>query len=241
MRLAAVQYRPPKAEPEAARAGLCALVDEAGALGARLIVCPEMATTGYVWESPEEILPHAEPAGGPTSRALGKLAAKHRAWVVSGFAETDGEHLYNSALILTPKGQLLGVYRKVLLYDLDHTWARGGDRRVLVQTDLGVMSPSICMDLNDPGYTQHLAQHRPKLVAFCTNWLEQGHDILPYWRERLGAWRGWFVAANTWGTERGVQFYGRSAILNPKGEAVVMAPPEGDAVLIAEAPDLAAK
>lgn len=241
MRLAAVQYRPPKAAPEEARSRLCALVDEAGSSGARLIVCPEMATTGYVWSSPDEILPHAERAGGPTSRALGLLAAKHRAWVVSGFAEIDGEHLYNSALILTPEGQLAGVYRKVLLYDLDHTWARRGDRRVLVETELGVMSPSICMDLNDPGYTLHLAQHRPKVVAFCTNWLEQGLDILPYWRERLGRWRGWFVAANTWGVDRGVRFYGRSAILNPKGQAVAMAPPEGDAVLIAEAPDLAAK
>ncbi len=75
-RFAAVQYRPPKGEPDAARADLVRLVDEAGRQGAEFIVCPEMATTGYVWSDPGEIRPHCEPARGPTLEALAQKSAK---------------------------------------------------------------------------------------------------------------------------------------------------------------------
>lgn len=241
MKLAAVQYRPPKGRPDVARDRLAAWVAEAGARGAELIVCPEMATTGYVWPDAAALAPHAEAADGPTFQALSAVARRYRAWVVCGYPERAPEGLYNAALVIGPDGGLVVSYRKVLLYEADHTWAIPGQRRVLVSAPgLGRISPSICMDLNDPGHTWHLALHRPEVVAFCTNWIDEGQDILPYWRERLGPWRGWFVAADTWGVEEGVRFYGRSTILSPAGEPVLMAEAEGDALLLVDTEDQSA-
>ena len=48
MKLAAVQYRPPKARPARARADLVRLAGAAVDAGAGLVVLPEMATCGYV-------------------------------------------------------------------------------------------------------------------------------------------------------------------------------------------------
>ena len=250
MKLAAVQYRPPKGRPDAARLDLARLIDEAGQRGAGLIVCPEMATTGYLWDSPAKLGPHTEPARGPTFAMLAGRARRHAAWIVCGFAErfvhvgrtgpAGGAvaTLFNSALVVTPDGSLATCYRKVLLYDADLAWAAPGWRRPVCQAAFGGLAPGICMDINDPRFAAHLRETRPTVVAFCTNWIAEGLPVRPYWRERLLGWRGWFVAANTWGTDGDVGFSGESAILDPSGRAVAVGPAEGDAVVVADAPDL---
>lgn len=232
--VAAVQYRPPKGDPDRARRELVERVGQALQQGARLVVCPEMATSGYVWRDADEIAPFAEPADGPTRAALAPLAQAHGAWVVCGFPERSPEGaLYNSALVMGPEGRFAN-YRKVLLFDEDKSWAQAGERRLLVQTEHGVMAPGICMDINDDGFTAMLREHQPPLCAFCTSWVDEGLDILPYWRWRLLGWQGVFVAADCWGEDRGVRFYGRSAILGPGGQVLAMAPATGDAVLVAQ-------
>jgi predicted amidohydrolase len=244
MRLAAIQYRPPKGAPERARVELQALIREAGRAGADLIVCPEMATTGYVWSSPAEIGPHTEPARGPTFQMLAASAREVKSWIVCGFAERFAWPaaqkagaptrwtLYNSALVVNPEGQLVTCYRKVLLYSADTTWANPGWRRSVTPTHFGTMSTGICMDINDDGFTDFLREVNPDVVAFCTNWVSEGLDVAAYWRERLQGWSGWFVAGNTWGEDRGTRFSGRSAILGPDGQTRAELGPEGDGLLL---------
>ena len=129
------------------------------------------------------------------------------------------------------------MYRKNLLFELDRTWADTGHERVLVETPWGRLAPAICMDLNDDRFVRWLCHESPEILAFCTNWLDQGVDILPYWRARLYGWSGWFVAADAWGVDGGLRMYGRSAILGPRGRLVALAESEGDAVLLGGGPD----
>jgi predicted amidohydrolase len=248
MRLAAIQYKPPKGRVAQARQELVTLVEAAGQEGAQIIVAPEMATTGYVWSSPQEIAPHTEPARGPTLEALAPLAQKFGAWIVCGFAERfvhpqghlpperrrNLASLYNSALVINPEGELATCYRKVLLYTADTTWANAGTRRPLCPTSLGTLTPAICMDVNDDELIRFLVETSPDFLAFCTNWVEEGEAVHAYWRNRLAPWRGWTIAANTWGTDRGTRFSGRSAIFDPDGKVVTEAGPEGNAVIVAE-------
>ncbi len=248
MRLAAIQYKPPHGRPGIARDAMLALADEAGSAGAELIVFPEMATTGYLWQSPRELLPHAEPARGPTFRGLSDVARRHAATIVCGLPERftypealDPEakgrritRLYNSAIVITPEGALATCYRKVLLFEADRRWASAGRRRLLCPTPLGPMAPAICMDINDPAFVRFLLLEAPAVVAFCTNWIAEGEPVHPYWRERLFGWSGWFIAANTYGPEGDVVFSGESAIIAPGGRVVAKAPPEGDHILIAD-------
>jgi predicted amidohydrolase len=249
MKLAAIQYKPPKGKPEQARRELLVLVEAAAEQGADLIVCPEMATTGYVWPSPQEIGPFAESPRGPTFQLLAQVARDSGAWIVCGFAERfdhppeavgpSGElrqvsSLYNSALVITPEGELATCYRKCMLFMADESWANPGWRRVVVPTHVGRVVPSICMDLNDPEFVQFLADVSPDLIAFCANWVDEGDDVHAYWRQRLQGFTGWFVAANSWGEDGGIQFSGRSAIIAPNGDVVAQAEAEGDEVLVVE-------
>jgi len=69
---------------------------------------------------------------------------------------------------------------------------------------------------------------RPQLVCFPTNWVDEGRDdIHRYWANQLRGWDGWLLAADRWGEEDGIGFWGRSAILKA-GEVRVEAGPEGD-------------
>jgi len=246
MILSAIQFRPPKGRPHAARLALRVLIDEAGQQGADVIVCPEMATTGYIWKSPAELGPHAERPRGETFRMLADAARTHSAWIVCGFPELfihparqsrTGKAmatLHNSAMVVSPLGELVTCYRKVLLYEADESWASPGWRRSVVPTAFGPMVPGICMDLNDDGFVGFLHEIEPRVVAFCTNWLEEGAPVHAYWQMRLRGVRSHVAAANSWGDDGEVTFCGRSAILGPHGDVLVEAPPEGDTVLVAE-------
>jgi hypothetical protein len=96
---------------------------------------------------------------------------------------------------------------------------------MLCESAFGLLAPAICMDLNDPGFPRFLEAQSPAIVCFATNWVEEeGFEVLPYWRERSDPGRASFVAADTWGGRRGVQFHGCSVILGANREVLAEAP-----------------
>lgn len=229
-RIAALQFKAHKDQPDASLAALCLLIDQAAAAGAELVVCPEMAYTGYLFENAPAILPRCEPMQGGAFPRLSELAARHGIYLVCGYPEiaapesgasdTVPPRLYNSARVLSPDGALLYNYRKRLLFTADTTWATAGDTPYpILPTPFGRLTVGICMDLNDDRFTEFLVREGPLCVAFCTNWLDEGHDVLPYYCYRLQGFIGTFIAANTYGPETSpghspTRFCGRSTILS---------------------------
>lgn len=83
----------------------------AAADGARLLVTSELYLTGYTPEAGFDAL--AEPADGPSARAVSALAARHGLAVVHGYAERGADgRLHNSAALTGPDGTPLAHYRK---------------------------------------------------------------------------------------------------------------------------------
>jgi protein N-terminal amidase len=233
MRVAAVQFKATYADPAASRARVESRMVEARTAGVDLIVLPEMAFTGYVFAGPSALEAVAEPADGPTYAWASEQARRARCWVVVGFPERAADRLFNSALVVDPAGGLAFCYRKTLLFDADRTWATPGDsgyRRF--ETDAGSFAVGICMDLNDPRFLLWAWRQRLDVLAFPTNWIEEGLDVHAYWRERTEGSGAGLAAANTWGPERGVEFSGRSALM-AGGEVVAAARRRGDACLVA--------
>lgn len=230
MRVAAVQYRARRDDLEASRRALVRRAEEAAA-GSDLVVMPEMAVTGYVFDDRAEASAVAEAPDGPTFRALAPVARRHGAWLVVGFPERAGERLYNSALVIAPDGALRGVYRKTLLYTADTPWAHPGDSGYLAFPVAGRrVGVAVCMDLNDDRLVQWLRAAQIDVLAFPTNWVEEGEPVWPYWAWRVDATGCALVAANTWGHDRGTTFSGRSLVLQRR-RALAGAPFEGDGVL----------
>ncbi|MEZ4317457.1 MAG: carbon-nitrogen hydrolase family protein [Myxococcota bacterium] len=249
MRVAAIQF---KAKTDRI-AGLAALVAEVRRVGAGrdLVVCPEMAVVGYAWTSLEAVRTVAEPADGPTARAFSRAAADSGCWVVVGFAELDGERVFNSALVIDPSGTVRFVYRKTLLFEADQPWATPGDSGYRAfDTGKGRFGVGICMDLNDDRFLDWAGRERVDVLAFPTNWTQEDSVMWDYWRHRL--YTGWpaewgveprvanrarvdavLVGANSYGAEGAWQLRGESAILS-WGRVYATAPSTGDAVITAD-------
>ncbi len=100
-------------------ARIVALLEQAAAGGARLVVFPELALTTFFprWLlTPAELDAFTEPAMPNTAvRPLFDRARELGVGFSIGYAERAGDRLFNSAILVAPDGRTLGTYRKVHL------------------------------------------------------------------------------------------------------------------------------
>lgn len=245
-----MQFRARRGALEASRRALvaqarAAVLDAQGRpAGLDLLVLPEMAATGYLFESPARARQVAEPAKGPTWEALGPVAREGGCWLVVGFPELAADRLFNSALVIDPGGGLVCCYRKTLLFEADWSWASPGDSGYAAfDTEGGRVGVGVCMDLNDDRFVQWAAGAGLQAIALPTNWLEERGkvDLWRYWAWRCAPASCGLVAANSWGQEGSIRFAGRSALLDAGGRVLASGPPRGDATVQARLPANAAR
>ncbi len=201
-RVAAIQYEPVLGEKEKNVDDLLRLVEEAAQHDARLIVLPEMATTGYCWESRSEIAPYVEPIPGSTTDRFQRLATTYNCFIAIGLAEIDPatDVYYNSVVLLGPEG-LVGSYRKIHSYISEPRWARDGDLGMPVwDTPLGRLAPMICMDAMYFEAARTPALHGADVLLFPTNWLDEKCPS-SWWMARAFENGVYLIAANRYGCE----------------------------------------
>ena len=72
----------------------------------------------------------------------------------------------------------------------------------------------ICMDLNDPRFIEFCSRTDVDLIAFPTNWIDEGKPVINYWAALLqGMNRATLLAANSYGVDGDYTLSGHSAIL----------------------------
>ena len=225
IRVSCIQFEPQIGAVAANMARASDLVRAAAAEGSRLIVLPELASTGYVFESRAEAAALAEPVPhGPTSRAWAALAAELGVHIVAGIAESAGDALFNAAVIVGPEGYI-GTYRKAHLWDQENVLFAKGDLGFPVfDTALGKVGVAICYDGWFPETFRQLALGGAEIVCIPTNWVPMpdqpvGEAAMANTLHRAAAHsNGIFIAcADRVGVERGQPFEGQSLIIGPKG------------------------
>src|SRR5579864_7476306 len=131
IRVAAVQMEPRLGDVSANRAAILHKLREAATAGARLVVFPECALTGYGFASKAEALEHAEPIPGPSVRQVASACAElggGGVCAVFGLLERDGPRLFKACVLVNESG-LIGSYRKIHLPFLGvDRFADPGDR-----------------------------------------------------------------------------------------------------------------
>src|SRR5437870_6102546 len=217
-RVAAIQYEPMLGEKEKNVADLFHLVEEAAQHNARLIVLPEMATTGYCWESRSEIAPYVESVPGPTTDRFQQLATHYDCYIALGLAEVDpATDVYYNCMALIGSQGLIGTYRKIHSYISEPRWARDGDLGMPVwETPLGRLAGLICQDAEFFESARVPALHGADVLLFPTNWLDEKSPS-GSWIARAFENGVYLIGANRYGSERGIQFSGGSCIVNPDG------------------------
>jgi len=217
LKVASIQYRAIPSNKEENIRCLSDLVSEAAVNNARIIVLPEMCTTGLNIHNRAESEILAETIPGPATNAFAMIARRYKAYIVLGLAESDltTRKFYNSQVILGPDGLIIGKYRKIHLFGPDLNWAETGDLGYQsVNTEWGKIGLGICCDINYWEFINYLSEAQVGILVFSTNWV--GDDLpFQYWSEMVAGCNFYFIAANNWGEDGGFHFSGGSTILAP--------------------------
>ncbi|MEM3536957.1 MAG: nitrilase-related carbon-nitrogen hydrolase, partial [Candidatus Korarchaeum sp.] len=141
-------------------------IELASNVEADLLVFPELFNTGYLFLSREEVMKLSEDTDGFTVRSMSAFSAEHSTAVIAGFAEREGDRVYNSAVVIDESGDLRGVYRKTHLFFEEKLLFDPGDTgfRVfeLAGMRVGVM---ICFDWVFPESARTLALLGAQVIA----------------------------------------------------------------------------
>ena len=228
VRVAVLQTAAEPGEVAANVEGLVALIEEHGP-GVDLVVAPELATTGYDLElltvRGREL---AEPADGPTARRLVELATRVGATLVVGFLEQDGDHLYDSLLMVSPSGPL-GVYRKSHLYPPELAVFSAGTALDVVQTPAGVVGPLVCFEHAFPDVATTLALAGAQILVIPSA-VPLDYEHLLHLRTRARAQDNQVFAIGCNMTGNG--FAGRSLVADPRGEVLAEAGEEPTVLIV---------
>ena len=213
-----------------------AAAERAAAGGARLMVAPELAVTGY--GAGEAIRRLAEPADGPQVRRLQALSKTQGLAIVAGFAERAGEAIFNSLVMVEGEAEPT-VYRKTHLYgDYERALFTPGQLQSALRDFLGVkLGFLICYDVEFPENLRRLARAGADLVLVPTA-LPQG-PFAPFIATSVVPVRAFenqvfVVYANHGGRDENFAYAGLSRAVGPDGRCLAAAVDDKAALLFAE-------
>lgn len=222
----------PGGSDEAAFAALDAALTAAAAMGAVTLIAPEAFFPGY---NQPDIPARAQPRGGPWHQRLATMTRAHGCGIVTGYAERDGAHVYNSAIALDQTGQEIGHYRKMQLFGPREKsiFARGD---AVSTFDLNGIRAAmlICYDVEFAHLTKAVAEQGARLVLVPTANPEPNTHVSRLVVPTHAINHGLTIAyANYCGTEGDIAYCGASVIVAPDAAVLATAGPS-PALLVAD-------
>src|ERR671937_1128592 len=221
------------------------LVGQAASTGADVVVLPEkwnaIGDAGVLHAAAEPL------AGGESVEAMTEWARRHGVTLVGGSIteRREGrEKLSNTSLVFDPEGELVGLYRKIHLFDVEvggHVYRESeaeepGDEAVVAHVEGWGIGLSVCYDVRFPELYRILALEGAELLSVPAHFTTPtGKD---HWHVLLRARaieNQYYLAApaQVGETLPGRPSYGRSLIVDPWGIVLAQAPDE-ETVISAE-------
>lgn len=203
---------------------LLLLLRQAADGGCDLVVFPECALSGYMFEDRASAAAAAVVARGPELSRLLKTCSSLQLHCVVGLLEERAGLLYNTSRLIGPEG-VIGSYDKTHIpqLGLDRFVEPGQGPYEVHDTTLGRIGLQICYDWRFPEVTRTLALKGAELVVMPTCSpvsSRQLADHLP--RTRAVENAVFFALANRVGVEGPATFLGHSQVVAPDGERLVM-------------------
>lgn len=214
--------------------------------GARLVVLPE----NFLLFNSKQLAEYARSdAARAAFQQLAECAAKEQIWVLAGTFPSpapDGR-VYARSLLFDEQGRLVAQYDKRHLFDVDvadakgayreSSWIAPGEALCVVQTPLGQLGLSICYDLRFPGHFQRLRSLGAELICVPSAFTEvtgAAHwEVLV--RARAIENQCYILGAGQGGDHGNNRLtFGHSMIVDPWGEILAQAAPQGFDVICAE-------
>ena len=225
---------------------LTALIKEAAANGAKIVVLPETAITGYLsqdlktnWHvkgmpldakfAGKDPAAFAETVPGPSTKHFCALAKELGIYVTIPLLEVADEpkRYFNTVCLANPKGELVAHYRKLTPWPRpEKSWATAGDRGVQTyDTEYGRVGLGICFDIHT--ILEKYADKKLWALLYPIAWVDTEHPAdwmfhkLP---ARVKPFKHHLIGAN-WSVDKAQEWrgYGFSVIVSNEGRVVASA------------------
>jgi predicted amidohydrolase len=150
---------------------IVAAVTSAVVAGADVVVLPELATSGYVFDSLEEARSLAVDLDHEVFTRVASALTGTSAVAVFGFGERGRADVVHNSAAVVVAGGVQEVYRKTHLWDTEKRFFQPGtELPPVVTTAAGRIGVLVCYDLEFPEMTRHLALAGAELIVVPTNW-----------------------------------------------------------------------
>lgn len=189
-----------------------------------LIVLPETWATGYF--AFDRYVDESEEINGEFVQRFSSKAKEVQSYLFAGsFIERNNGKFYNTSVLFSPDGNLIGTYRKIHLFRYGSQEGKiltRGNEITVVDTDFGKVGLSTCYDLRFPELYRAQVDFGAELLLVTSAW---PHARLEHWKifntARALENQCFLISSNCVGNTHGVHLGGHSQVVDPWG--IVMA------------------
>ncbi|HEY2104223.1 MAG TPA: carbon-nitrogen hydrolase [Candidatus Binataceae bacterium] len=229
-----------------------ARIDDAAARGAQVVCLQELFASRYFCQT-EDIgkFELAESSPGPSTQALGRLAAARKIVIVASLFERRAAGVYhNTAAVIDASGAICGRYRKMHIPDdpryYEKFYFTPGDLGFLAHpTAYGSVGVLVCWDQWFPEAARLTAMSGAPVIFYPTAIGWDRAEVPEVRARQIAAWEtvqrghaianGVFVAAaNRVGVEDGLEFWGDSFVCDPFGEVIARASTSAEETMVVQ-------
>jgi len=216
----------------------CQFIADAAREKPDVIVLPEFFNNEYFpqYRDPR-YMDYAEADDGYTQTRIKAEARRHGIYIVSTIFEIARPGFYyDTAMLITPAGEIAGKYRKVhpaALLSLEKIYFRGGSSFPVFRVGEWTVGFSICYDNLFPESCRCLALQGAELIIapYATPVGDPWENFLTTRALENGVF---FAACNHVGREGDWQMSGKSMVIDPLGKIIAKASDGNEEIVTAE-------
>ncbi len=221
--VSAVQFSPKLLDVRENITTALRLVHEAASKGARVIVLPELAMSGFALASKREAFDVCQQRDGFQTQAFIPMARAYGCHIVLGYVEVLENNLFNSAVTIGPHGVVANA-QKHNLYGNDFHWSTPSEMMPTVAiTEAGRLGVLVCRDASN-NYRESYKFHNPDYkfyrkgsidtISLVTNWGAGYAYPESNWIELAESTGANVIVSNRVGKERDLRFKGGSVVID---------------------------
>ncbi|HKS38862.1 MAG TPA: carbon-nitrogen hydrolase family protein [Verrucomicrobiae bacterium] len=222
-------------------------INAAAGRGSQVIILPEAMTLG--WTHSSALTDADETPDGESCAKLREAARRNGVYVCAGLIERAGKSVFNAAVLIDPRGEVILHHRKLNELEIGHAFYAQGDRLAVAHTPLGTIGVMVCADAfaRDQVVSRTLGLMGAQIILSPCAWaVPADHDNRkePYGQLWLDNYcpvardfRMWIAGVSNvgWLTDgpwKGRKCIGCSLVVGPDGKQVLMGPYGHDAETI---------
>lgn len=233
MKIAVYQGESPKGDIDLALKTVETSVAAVATAGVKMIVFPELFLPGYNQPDLHKSMAQSNP--GPWDETHASIAKLHQCGLAIGWAERDGDAIFNSVSCFNEKGKKVAHYRKIQLFgSVERSTFESGEAYQTFSLNGYKAAVLICYDVEFAHHVQALKEQGVELLLVPTANPKAYDNVPRFIVPARAAENAMTIAyANYCGEEAGLNYGGQSLVVGPDGGFLAKAG-QGEVLLVAD-------